>query len=164
MDPIEKYFGKKKFTKAERLITFAQYEIRALKATLEKEQIKRLRCFITEDLKIYRNIYEMICLDANNERALMLIRLCAPMVYEKKGIKTISNGTETWKKEILFIDYGYDDKKKSIDRLCFSTLELLFMRACAEDLRAIIAFLVDDTKKVADFNVGEWVYVKPNFF
>jgi hypothetical protein len=160
IDAIDKYFGKKIFNKAAtRLVTFAQYEIRALKATIEKEEIKRLRSFITKDLKLYRNIYEMICLDANSERSLILIRLCAPIVFEKKGIKTISHSAETWRKEVLTIDYGYEDKKKAIDRLCYSSLELIFMRACAAELRSIIAFIVDDTEKLADFNVSEWVHL-----
>lgn len=162
MDAIEKYFGKKIAEKAKtRLANFAQYEIRALKATLEKDEIKRLRCFLTDDPNRHRNIYQMICLDPNCERALILIRLCAPIVYDKKGIKAISRSHETWKKEVLTIDYGYDENKKATDRLYYSSLEMVFMRATPEELRAIIAYIVDDTKKMVDFNIGSWVYVKP---
>lgn len=143
----------------ERLSTFSRYEIRALKSSIDKVEIQRLRPYLGMDMDMHRDIYKIICNHSNNNRALSLIRLCAPLLYRVRAARNLSLSAETWTREIIAIDYmdGYDD----IQRLYFSALELVFMRATAEELRAILAFLVDDTKNLLPFTCADWVYKGP---
>lgn len=158
MNDIDKFYPKIKFDKNIKLIKYAHYEIRALKSTLLKQEIKQLRTYLSLDFDEHRNIYGFITGDENSDRALTLIRKCAPLLFPQKGLKNITYSRESFLQSVFLIDYGYDDGTPSKFRLYYTALELVFMRASFEELRALIAFLIDDTLKLQTYDFKEWVY------
>lgn len=157
--------GKNFSNKAEsQLCHFAHYEIRILKASINRDEIKRLRGYISQNLEQYRNIYQLITIEANNERTLNLIRSCAPLMYPFKRIADLTYPTFTWQKQVLVIYFDNENPYESAHRLYYSALEVIFMRASAEELRGILAYLVDDTKELVTFNVKDWPLKPPGDF
>ena len=145
------------------LVSYAHFEARALKSALLKKEISKLRGYLYEELNPCGNIYGFITGNENSERALGLIQCCAPLIYPLKGMKKITHPTKTFKQNYLAFELDNDDESISLYRLYYSALELLFMRATVEELRAIVAFLVDDTTKLEVFDFNQWVYSTSKF-
>lgn len=141
----------------ERISGFARIEIRALKSSLSDNMVRNLRPTLSQ-IKEHKDIYNLITGHVNSEDSLNLIRLCAPIVYSATA-ENLSVSVETWKKKVIAIDYGAGEDESNYDdvvRLFISPLEITFKLAPPNELRAIIAFLVDDTKKLQRFDLLKW--------
>ena len=156
MDEYLSNFSKGPSDKKTMLVSYAHYEARALKSALFKKEIVKLRSYLYKEFDTCRNIYGLIAENSNSERALGLIQRCAPLIYPLKGVKRITNPTKAFTQNYLAFELDNDDNSSSVYRLYYSALELLFMRATVEELRAIIAFLVDDTRKLVKFDFATW--------
>ena len=128
-----------------------------------KDDIKKLRAYVYQNYDEVRNIYGYITDDENSPRALSFIRRCSPNLYPYKGLKNITYCTESFAQSTLAFEYPTDDDDIKFYRLYYSSLELLFMRATFNELRALVAYLVDDTRKLKKFNVRKWRFRKPEF-
>ena len=157
MSFYEKIYGRGRTTKYSRLICNAHYEIRALKSNLSSAEIKKLRKYVTEDFNQVRNVYAFITDNENSERASMLCCRCATLLFPYEGVREIKYHKEAFTR-CLIIDTEYENEPVTRYRLYYTALELVFMRATFEELRAIIAFLVDDTKNLNRYNFKEWIY------
>ena len=163
MEDYMSQFSKAPSDKKTMLVSYAHYEARALKSALFKKEILKLRGYLYEEFDTCRNIYELITENSNSQRALGLIQRCAPLIYPLKGVKKITNATKAFTQNYLAFELENDDNSTTVYRLYYSALELLFMRATVEELRAIIAFLVDDTRKLEKFDFETWKFKKLNF-
>lgn len=157
MYDFDKFSPKIRIDKNTRLITYAHFEIRALKSALLKSEIKELRNYLSKDFDRSRNIYGFITGSEISNRTFRLTRECAALVYPFKGLKKISHPAENSQKTIYIGDLN-DDNTYTYFRIYYTALELVFMRATFEELRAIIAFLVDDTRKLEVYDFSKWVY------
>ena len=149
--------------KKTRLVSYAHFEARALKSSLLKDDIRKLRAYLSQNSDEVRNIYGYITGDETSPRALSFIRRCSPHLYPYKGLKNITYRTESFSQSIIAFEYPTEDDHIKIYRLYYSSLELLFMRATFNELRALVAFLVDDTRYLKRFNTRKWRFKKPEF-
>lgn len=163
MDEYLSNFSKGPSDKKTMLVSYAHYEARALKSALVKKEILILRSYLYKEFDTCRNIYGFITGNENSGRALVLIQHCAPLFYPIKGLKNITHPINAFKQNYLAFELENDDDSTSVYRLYYSALELLFMRAPVEELRAIIAFLVDDTRKLERFDFNGWNYKNLEF-
>ena len=160
MDEFEFPFSTGPSDKKTRLVSYAHFEARALKSALFPKEIMLLRKFLYEDFDDCRNFYGMFTENKNADRALRLVKRCAPIIYPFKGVKNITHPTESFFQNVVCVNMDYDGDYNSVYRLFYTALELLFMRATVEELRAIIAFIVNDTRKMEIFDFKGWKYRK----
>lgn len=163
MEDYMSQFSKAPSDKKTMLVSYAHYEARALKSALFKKEILKLRSYMYKEFDTCRNIYGLIAENSNSARAIGLIQRCAPLIYPLKGVKSITSPTKAFTQNYIAFELENDDNSSSVYRLYYSALELLFMRASVEELGAIIAFLVDDTRKLEKFNFETWKFKKLNF-
>lgn len=160
MDEFKFPFSTGPSDKKTKLVSYAHFEARALKSALLTKEIILLRTYLYEDFDGCRNLYGMFTENKSSDRALRLMKRCAPIIYPFKGVKNITHATESFIQEAICVNMEYDGNYNSVYRLFYTALELLFMRATVEELRAIIAFLIDDTRKLEIFNFKGWKYRK----
>ena len=163
MEDYMSHFSKAPSDKKTMLVSYAHYEARALKSALFKKEIVKLRSYLYKEFDTCRNIYGLIAENSNSERTLGLIQRCAPLIYPLKGVKSITNPTKAFTQNYLAFELDNYENSSSVYRHYYSALELLFMRATVEELRAIIAFLVDDTRKLTKFDFDGWHYKNLEF-
>ena len=149
--------------KKTRLASYAHFEARALKSALLNDDIKRLRAYLSQNSDEVRNIYGYITGDENSARAISFIMRCSPHFYPYKGLKNITYRTESFTQSTMAFEYPTEDDCIKIYRIYYSSLELLFMRATFNEIRALVAYLVDDTRKLKRFSTRKWRFKKPEF-
>lgn len=163
MDDFEFPFSTGPSDKKTKLVSYAHFEARALKSALLPKEITLLRSFLYKDFDDCRNLYGMFTENKNSDRALRLVKRCAPIFYPFKGVKNITHATESFSQNTICVNMEYDGDYNTVYRLFYTALELLFMRATVEELRSVIAFLVDDTRKLEKFDFETWKFKKLNF-
>ena len=163
MDDFEFPFSKGPSDKKTKLVSYAHFEARALKSALLPKEIILLRTYLYEDFDDCRNLYGMFTENKNSDRALRLVKRCAPIIYPFKGVRNITNATESFSQNAFCVNVEYDVDYNSVYRLFYTALELLFMRATVDELRSVIAFLVDDTRKLEKFDFNGWNYKNLEF-
>ncbi len=162
MYDYDEVFSKRRFDKKTKLITYAHFEIRALKSTFTPTEKKGLKNYLYKDFDSCRNIYGFITGSEISGRTSDLISECAPLIYPYRGLKTIAHSIEHYRRG-SWIGHLNDNNGYTLSRVYFTALELLFMRASFEELLAIIAFMVDDTRKLVKFEFNTWVYREIEF-